>query len=61
MLLSLILFSPSISSLITHRSFIQMLLIQDIKDMLASRNFSLQLTLREGNQCVDYLAKLEAS
>jgi hypothetical protein len=29
--------------------------------MLGSRNYSLQHTLREGNQCADYLAKLGAS
>jgi ribonuclease HI len=36
-------------------------LIQDIKDLLASRNFRIFHTLREGNQCADFLAKLGAS
>jgi ribonuclease HI len=33
-------------------------LIQDIKDILSSRNFSIHHCLREGNQCADFLAKL---
>jgi ribonuclease HI len=37
------------------------LIIQDIKDILFSRNYSLHLTLREGNQCADFMAKLGAS
>lgn len=36
-------------------------LIQDIKDLLSSRNFSIHRCLREGNQCADYLAKLGAN
>jgi ribonuclease HI len=36
-------------------------IIQDIKDMLVSRNYSLHHTLREGNQCADFMAKLGAS
>ena len=36
-------------------------LIQDIKDVIASRNYAIQHTLREGNQCADYMAKLGAS
>jgi len=36
-------------------------LVQDIKDVLASRNFGIQHTLREGNQCADYMAKLGAA
>jgi len=36
-------------------------LIQDIKDLLASQNFNIRHTLREGNQCADFLAKLGAS
>lgn len=35
-------------------------LIQDIRDKLSLRNFSLNHTLREGNQSADYLAKLGA-
>ena len=35
-------------------------LVQDIKDTMASRNFIIQHTLREGNQCADYMAKLGA-
>jgi len=33
-------------------------LIQDIKDILACHNFTIQHTLREGNQCADFMAKL---
>jgi ribonuclease HI len=36
-------------------------LIQNIKDLLSSRNFSLHHSLRQGNQCADFLAKLGAS
>jgi len=36
-------------------------LIQDIKDIIASRNYAIQHTLREGNHCTDYMAKLGAS
>jgi hypothetical protein len=36
-------------------------LVQDIKDLLTTGNFSLQHTLREGNQCADLLAKLGAA
>ena len=36
-------------------------LIQNIKDIMSSRNFSIEHTLREGNQCTDYMAKLGAS
>jgi len=37
------------------------ILIQDIKDLLHTRNFSIHHYLREGNQCVDFLAKLGAT
>lgn len=36
-------------------------LIQDIKDLLVSHNFTVQHCLREGNQCADFMAKLGAS
>jgi hypothetical protein len=36
-------------------------LIHDIKDLLANYNYSLHHTLREGNQCVDFLAKVGAT
>ncbi|XP_024642167.1 uncharacterized protein [Medicago truncatula] len=36
-------------------------LIQNIKDLLNPRNYSLHHSLREGNQCADCLAKLGAS
>jgi len=36
-------------------------LVQDIKDDMGSRNFIIQHTLREGNQCANFMAKLEAS
>jgi hypothetical protein len=37
------------------------MLIQDIKDLLFQSNVTLSHSLREGNQCADFLAKLEAS
>jgi len=55
------LLSINLISANTPRFHIYAVLIQDIKDMLFSCNYSLQHTLREGNQCVDYLAKLGAS
>jgi hypothetical protein len=36
-------------------------LTQDIKELLSHNNVTLCHTLREGNQCVDFLAKLDAS
>ncbi|KAK2445291.1 hypothetical protein QL285_016239 [Trifolium repens] len=36
-------------------------LIQDIKELLSQTNASLHHTLREGNQCADFFAKLRAS
>ncbi|XP_045803019.1 uncharacterized protein LOC123896706 [Trifolium pratense] len=36
-------------------------LIQDIKELLSQTNASLYHTLREGNQCADFFAKLGAS
>jgi len=36
-------------------------LIQNIKDLMSTRNFSLLHSLREGNQCADFMAKLGAS
>jgi hypothetical protein len=36
-------------------------LIQDIKKLLSQTNVSLYHTLREGNQCADFFAKLGAS
>ena len=36
-------------------------LIQDIKDLVQLRNTPILHTLREGNRCADFLAKLEAS
>ncbi|CAJ2646060.1 unnamed protein product [Trifolium pratense] len=36
-------------------------LIQDIKDLISQSNVSLCHTLREGNQCADFFAKLGAS
>jgi len=37
------------------------MLVQDMKDIIAVRNFSIHHTLREGNQCVNYMAKLGAT
>jgi len=36
-------------------------LIQDIKELLEQRNVMIHHTLREGNQCADFFAKLGAS
>ncbi|XP_024639898.1 uncharacterized protein [Medicago truncatula] len=36
-------------------------LIQNIKDILSSRSFTLQHSLIEGNKCADFLAKIGAS
>ncbi|KEH40988.1 hypothetical protein MTR_1g040395 [Medicago truncatula] len=36
-------------------------LIQNIKDILGARNSSLRHSLREGNQCADFMAKIGAS
>ncbi|XP_024642131.1 uncharacterized protein [Medicago truncatula] len=44
----------------TPRFHIYAVLIQNIKDLLVDRNFSLHHTLREGNQCAIYFAKLGA-
>jgi hypothetical protein len=35
-------------------------LIQDIKELFSQSNVSLHHTLREGNQCADFFAKLGA-
>ena len=40
---------------------VYVVLIQDIKELLQQRNVTVCHTLREGNQCVDLLAKLRAS
>ena len=36
-------------------------LIEDIKDLFSTRNFSIHHCLREGNQCADFFAKLGAT
>jgi ribonuclease HI len=43
------------------RYHIHAVLIQDIKELLSQTNVSLFHTLREGNQCADFFAKLGAS
>jgi len=45
----------------TSRFHAYAVLIQDIKDILSSRNFSIHHCLREGNQCADFMAKLGAA
>jgi len=45
----------------TPRFHIYAVLLQDIKDLLRNCNFTLHHTLREGNQCADFLAKFGAS
>jgi len=36
-------------------------LIQEIKDLLSSRNFTIHHCLRKGNQCADFMPKLGAN
>jgi len=55
------LLSINLISGVTSQFHIYVVLIQDIKDLLATRNFSIQHTLRDGNQCADFMAKLGAS
>jgi len=43
------------------RFHVYVVLIQDIKELLEQRNVMMNHTLRERNQCVDFLAKLDAS
>jgi hypothetical protein len=45
----------------TVKFHIYVVLIQDINEMLSQTNVSLHHTLREGNQCADFFAKLGAS
>jgi len=45
----------------TPHYHIYVVLVQDIKDMLASNNFSMHHTLREGNQSADFLAKMSSA
>jgi len=41
--------------------YVYAVLIQEIKALLSQANYLLHHTLREGNQCADFLAKLGAS
>lgn len=41
--------------------FLTNLLIQNIKDLMVSRHFTLLHSLREGNKCPDFMAKLGVS
>jgi len=43
------------------RFHVYAVLIQDIKELLKQGNVMMNHTLREGNQCADILAKLDAS
>ena len=54
---------PSINLItrVVSKFHVYAVLIQDIKDLLASRNFTIFHTFREGNHCADFLAKLRAS
>ncbi|XP_024634472.1 uncharacterized protein [Medicago truncatula] len=54
--LSVNLFSGDVS-----KYHVYAVIIQDIKDIIASHNFRIFHTLREGNHCADFLAKLGAS
>jgi hypothetical protein len=59
---SLILYTVSTSSKGSHVKYhIHAVLIQDIKELLSQTNVSFYHTLREGNQCAHFFAKLEAS
>ena len=40
---------------------VYVVLIQDIKDLLNSRNYYIHHSLREGNHCADFMAKLGAT
>ncbi|XP_024630825.2 uncharacterized protein [Medicago truncatula] len=53
----------SISLITGHASNLHVyaVLIQDIKDLLSSRSFTIHHCLREGNQCTDYMAKIGAN
>jgi len=55
------LLSINLITINTPMFHIYAVLLQDIKDLLANRNFTLHHTLREGNYCADYLAKLGTS
>ena len=44
-----------------ERYHIYVVRIQDIKQMLQQTNATITHTLREGNYCADYMAKLETS
>jgi len=37
---------------------VYVVIIQNIKDLMSSRNFSLHHSFREGNQCADFMTKL---
>lgn len=53
----------SVKLLTEHASsfHVYAVLIQDIKDILSTTNFSIHHCLREGNQCADFMAKLGAT
>lgn len=53
----------SIGLLIGHVSKFHayVFLIQEIRDLLSTRNFTIHHCLREGNQCADFMAKLGAN
>jgi hypothetical protein len=40
---------------------VYVVLIQNIRDLISSRNYSLHHSLREDNQCADFMAKIGAS
>ncbi|AES60552.1 hypothetical protein MTR_1g056190 [Medicago truncatula] len=56
-------YSERMQSLERDTSFyhVYAVLIQNIKDLLNSRNYSIHHSLREGNHCVDFMAKLGAT
>lgn len=44
-----------------YHAYADLIQIQDIKDLLSTRNFSIHHCLREGNQCADFMVKFGAS
>jgi len=43
----------------TSKFLVYVVLIQDVKDLIEQNNFIVFHTLREGNQCADFMAKQE--
>lgn len=50
----------NIDELVCYSELVHAVLIQDIKDLIEQNNITICCTLREGNQCVDFMAKFGA-